>query len=131
MEVLQWMFWAAEHFRQPAPIYFEEKVIAPIMGAAENTSRLEQANQLLERHASILNAHLKDKRYVVGDQVTLADFDLAAALSQMPRSGIPFDQYEHIMAWADHLEKTVPAWHQSGELLHQRMDTALGQKQAN
>jgi len=32
IDVLRWMFWAAEHFRQPAPVYFEENVVAPLMG---------------------------------------------------------------------------------------------------
>lgn len=126
MQVLKWMFWAAEHFRQSAPIYFEEKVIAPLMGSDENTSRLEEADKMIEKHASVLNAHLEKRNYVVGDHVTLADFDLAAALSQMPRSKVPYDQYENIMRWSENLETNVDAWRITGEKLNNRMNRALG-----
>jgi len=125
MQILKWMFWAAEHFRQPAPLYFEEKVIAPLMGNEENISRLEEADRLIETHATILNAHLENRKYVVGDNVTLADFDLAAALSQMPRSKVPYDKYENIMRWAIDLESNVDAWRITGEALNKRMNIAL------
>ena len=109
MQVLKWMFWAAEHFRQSAPIYFEEKIIAPMMGGQENPSRLEEADKLIKTHASILNSHLENRRYVVGNHVTLADFDLAAALSQMPRTKVPYSSYKNIMKWANNLKGSVDA----------------------
>jgi len=129
IQILKWMFWAAEHFRQPAPIYFEEKVIAPLMGNKENVNRLHEADLLIETHANILNTHLKNRRYVVGDHVTLADFDLAAALSQMPRSKVPYDKFENIMTWEKALKNNVDAWRITGENLNNRMDNALNNSQ--
>jgi len=125
MQILKWMFWAAEHFRQSSPIYFEEKVMAPLMGQDENMRRLKEAEKLLERHAAILNTHLENRNYVVGDGVTLADFDLAAALSQMPRSKVPYDRYKNIMKWSNNLEINVDAWRITGEKLNSRMNRAL------
>ncbi|EPJ46222.1 MAG: hypothetical protein OFPI_34660 [Osedax symbiont Rs2] len=125
MQVLKWMFWAAEHFRQAPPIYFEENVVAPLMGNQADNNRLAQAQHLLLRHGEILNNHLKDRTFVVGEQVTLADFDLAAALSQMSRSGIPFSQFEHIINWEKNLECSVSAWKLTGDRLQQRMNSAL------
>ena len=124
-DVLKWMFWAAEHFRQPAPIYFEEKVIAPVMGGTENIARLAEADRLLALHGPILDRHLQDRNFVVGDSVTLADFDLAAPLSQMPRSQVPYDTFPNIMRWANNLEDTNQAWRASGQVLNDRMDKAL------
>ncbi len=125
MQVLKWMFWAAEHFRQASPIYFEENVVAPLMGNQANDSRLIEADNLLKRHGNILNNHLEGRAFVVGDHVTLADFDLAAALSQMSRSHVPFAQFEHIMAWEKNLHDNVNAWKTTGDRLQQRMNTAL------
>lgn len=125
IQILKWMFWAAEHFRQSAPAYFEERVIAPLMGQSENICRLKEAEKLLEKHASILNSHLENRNYVVGNDVTLADFDLAAALSQMPRSKVPYDRYENIMKWSNNLETNVDAWRVTGEKLNDRMNRAL------
>jgi len=125
LQVLKWMFWAAEHFRQPAPIYFEEKIVAPMMRNKENISRLEEADRLIETHAEILNTHLENRTFVVGDNVTLADFDLAAALSQMPRTKVPYDKYENIMTWAVNLESDIAAWRITGKNLNNRMNKAL------
>ncbi len=127
MQVIQWMFWAAEHFRQAAPIYFEENVVARLMGKQSDSSRLAEAERLLIRHANILNNHLKNRAFVACEHATLADFDLAAALSQMSRSGVPFSQFEHIIAWEKNLDSSVAAWKVTGERLQRRMNSALEQ----
>lgn len=124
-EVLQWMFWAGEHFRQSAPIYFEEKLVTKLTGAEPNAARLEEADARLSRFGPVLDAHLAGRRYVVGDGVTLADFDLAAPLSQMSRTGVPYDRYPNVMAWYDRLSNEVPAWKRTGEALESGMTALL------
>jgi len=62
---------------------------------------------------------------VVGNHVTLADFDLADALSQMPRSGVQFANFEHTIAWKKNLDKSVAVWRSTGVRLQQRMNAAL------
>lgn len=124
-QVFQWMFWAAEHFRQPAPIYFEEKLVTKLTGAEPNGARIAEADALLSRFGPVLDAHLADRRYVVGDGVTLADFDLAAPLSQMSRTGVPYDRYPNVMAWYERLSAEVPAWKRSGEALENGMAALL------
>lgn len=123
--VIKWMLWAAEHFRQPAPIYFEEKVLAPLIGKPEDASRIAEADRLLLRHGPVLDDYLRNRDYVVGDSVTLADFDLAAPLSQMPRSNVPYNKFPNIMRWAAALEEEVEAWRLTGAALNTRVDTAL------
>lgn len=125
MDVLRWMFWAAEHFRQPAPVYFEEKVIAGLMGKPANTARVELARLQLERFAPVLDQRLSSHRFVTGDTPTLADLDLAAPLSQMARSGVPYDGYAHIMRWSADLGEVLPAWAEAGRALEDRMQAAL------
>jgi len=47
MKILQWMFWGKEHFRQATLIYFEENMVAPLIGNQVNESRLIDAERLL------------------------------------------------------------------------------------
>lgn len=124
-DVLRWMFWAAEHFRQPAPMYFDERLAARLMGKSADETRIAEANRLIERFAPVLETHLVGRNYVVGDHVTLADFDLAAPLSQMSRTGVPYNAYPNIMRWYEYLHETVAAWRVTGERLNQRMDSAI------
>jgi len=125
-QVLKWMSWAAEHFRQAAPIYFEENVMAPLMGTKPDRARLREGEKLLGIHAAVLDLHLQGRIYVVSEHLTLADIDLAAALSQMQRSKIPFDQFTNIMRWANGLEENVKSWRQTGLKLNDGMNKALG-----
>jgi glutathione S-transferase len=123
-DVLRWMLWAGEHFRQSAPIYFEEKFAARFMGQPANSHRLAEADTRIARFAPILEAHLETRQVVVGGKVTLADFDLAAPLSQMPRTGVPYQRFPNIMRWYQHLTDTVPAWRETGIRLDHRLDSA-------
>ena len=124
-DITKWIFWAAEHFRQAAPVYFEEKLIAPLMGQVENKHRLAEADKSLTKFATILDTHLANRNYVVSDHVTLADFDLAAALSQMSRTHIPYDKFTHINRWEKDLTNNIPAWHSTGQALNSRMNNAM------
>ena len=55
----------------------------------------------------------------------MADFDLAAPLSQMSRTGVPYESYPNIMRWYQRLNDEVPAWRETGERLDVRMDSAI------
>ncbi|MFY0681951.1 MAG: glutathione S-transferase family protein [Thalassovita sp.] len=124
-QVTKWMFWAAEHFRQPAPAYFEENFIAKLMGASPDAARLSYAKATLDRYGPILDAHLAHSDFVVGAAPTLADLDLAAPLSQMPRSKVPYDAYPNIMAWSERLANAVPAWAETGKELNDQLDSLV------
>lgn len=124
-EVLKWMFWAAEHFRIPAPIYFEENVIARLFGNKPDENRLAEADRRIEQFAPVLERHLEGKKFVVGDAPTLADLDLAVVTSQMPRSHVPYERFPQIMAWVRRLEDELPAWRETGALLDAKMNDSL------
>ncbi|MGH1344266.1 MAG: glutathione S-transferase family protein [Nannocystales bacterium] len=124
-DMFRWMFWAAEHFRIPAPIYFEENVVAPIMGGQPDATRIAEADRRIEHDAPILDTHLATRRFVLGDRPTLADIDLAAPLSQMPRSRVPYQKFPNIMRWYEELGVALPAWGTTGKQLHDSMEQAL------
>jgi len=86
---------------------------------------LKEADRLIETHATILNTHLENKTFVVGDNVTLADLDLAAALSQMPHIKVSYEKYENIISWASNLESDIAACRIIGKNLNNRINKAL------
>lgn len=125
IQVLKWMFWAAEHFRIPAPIYFEENVVAKLFGKQPDASRLTEANRRIEQFAPVLETHLAGRKFVCGDEPTLADLDIAVVVSQMPRSHIPYDRYPNFMSWVKRLEQALPAWKECGAMLDQKMTEVI------
>jgi glutathione S-transferase len=63
----------------------------------------------LHTFAPVLNAHLETHQWLVGDELTLADFSVGACFSYAEASGLPWDDYKHIKAWWTRLGE-VPAW---------------------
>lgn len=124
-QVMKWMFWAGEHARQGAPAYFEENFITKLTGKEPDQARLGYAEAQFRQFAEILDTHLASGGFVAGDTPTLADFDLAAPLSQISRSGVPYGDYPNIMAWNTRLETAIPAWKDTGDELNTRMDSLL------
>lgn len=125
-EMLKWMFWAAEHFRIPAPIYFEENVIGSmLMGKEPDAGRIAEADRRIAECSALLDAHLSHRQFVLGDHPSLADIDLAAPLSQMLRSHVPYQNFPNIMRWNRDLGQALPAWKRTGEALDLAMDTSL------
>ena len=58
---------------------------------------------------SILDAHLKGRSFVCGDQLTVADLSLASALTMAVPAQLPLDDYPNIKAWAARVTD-LPAW---------------------
>ena len=119
-ETLKWMFWAAEHFRRGPTVLIEQRFMERLKGHAENHTLVTEALQAIHRYTAVLNGHLSTRRFVVGEALTLADIDLAAPLSHIPRTQAPFLQYPHVAAWYERVN-AVAAWQESGVAQERRI----------
>lgn len=124
-EVLQWMFWSGEQWRVFATLTFDERVGKRFAGQAEDESIVRLAFHKIRAAAAVLDAHLAHRRFIVGEQLTLADLDIAAPFSQSGRTKIPVGDYPHLMAWQQRLLATVPAWATTKAEVDARIDGAL------
>jgi glutathione S-transferase len=107
------MFWAAEHFRRGPTVLIEQRFMARLKGHVEDESLVGEALRAINRYTSVLDEHLRTRQFVVGDALTLADFDLAAPLSHIPRTQAPFLEYPHVAAWYVRVNNIV-AWQATG-----------------
>src|SRR4051812_14618949 len=81
-QVLQWMFWSGEQWRVFSVMLFNERVANLFLAQSENKSIVDYALKNIRTAAAVLDAHLADRRFMVGDHLTLADIDIAAPFSQ-------------------------------------------------
>jgi len=123
---LQWMFWAAEHWRQGPPALFNERLAKPVMGIPQDQRVIDDAEASIRKHAAILEAHLADRRFVVGKAFTLADIDLAATFTHLSRTHPPYAEFPNLMAWHKHLLEEVPAWARTRDEVEARMAVLMG-----
>ncbi|PZM15551.1 glutathione S-transferase family protein [Rhizobium tubonense] len=124
-EVLQWMFWSGEQWRVFSTLMFNERVAGRAMGQVENLSIVDLLLKNIRAAASVLDAHLASRRFIVGDELTLADIDIAAPFSQVHRTKVPFAEFPNLWAWQQRLLETVPAWAETKRDLDERMDTFM------
>ncbi|MGO7165234.1 glutathione S-transferase family protein, partial [Rhizobium johnstonii] len=86
---------------------------------------VKMAGGKLREAAAVLDAHLAKHSYIVGDRLTLADFDIAGPFSQNERTKIPLNDFPNLVAWQQRLLDTVPGWAATKREIDERIDGAL------
>jgi len=124
-EVLQWMFWSGEQWRVFATLLFDQRVAGRAMGQPEDPAIVALLLDKMRAAAAVLDAHLAEHPFIVGDALTLADIDIAAPFSQVFRTKAPLAEFPHLWAWQQRLLDTVPAWAAPRRDLDGRMDSFL------
>ena len=119
-QTLKWMFWAAEHFRRGPTVLIEQRFMERLKGHTENQTLVADALHAIHRYSAVLDAHLSTRRFMVGEALTLADIDLAAPLSHIPRTQAPFLEYPHVAAWYERIN-AIAAWQQGGAAQERRI----------
>lgn len=109
-DVARWMFWESTTFDQAVAVLAFERVVKPIFGiGAPDAAEVEKGLQLFNTAAAILNEYLAGRKFVCGEQLTLADFALASALTLEEKAQLPLAQYAEIQRWHGAI-KALPAW---------------------
>ncbi len=126
LEVLQWMFWSGEQWRIFSTLLFDQWAGATFQGKPRSDDIVALAMATLRAAAAVLDAHLADREFMVGAALTLADIDIAAPFSQYLRTGAPFGEFPHLMAWQQRLLDTVPAWAATRDEVERRIAAVAG-----
>ncbi|MCU5775252.1 glutathione S-transferase family protein [Erwiniaceae bacterium BAC15a-03b] len=124
-QVLQWMFWSGEQWRIFATTLFDERVGKPVTGQPKNEPVIAFAEDKFRAAAKVLDQHLEGRKFMVGQSLTLADFDIAGPFSQIDRSKPPLRDYPNLMAWHDNLLRSIPEWAETKAEVDNRFDSFL------
>jgi glutathione S-transferase len=109
-DVNRWMFWCASEFAPHIGILNFENWIKALIGAgAPDAARAAQAEADLRARAGLLDAHLAQRAWISGEQLSLADYALAASLMSARVARLPVTDRPHLMAWWARVRE-LPAW---------------------
>lgn len=109
-DVTRWMFWETSDWDPAcATLIFERFVKGMFGGGPADPVEVEKGLTKFHRAAKILNAHLKGRKFVTGDQISVADFSLGAPLIMAQPAQLPVDEYPEIVRWYAQLT-ALPAW---------------------
>lgn len=112
-DVNRWMFWGVQHFAPAVSVLAWENVWKAMTGAGPADAReVARGTQELTRFATVLDAHLAGRDWLVGDGLTLADFTLAAPLMYRDKAQLPLAPYANIAAWHGRVRE-LQAWRET------------------
>jgi glutathione S-transferase len=81
-----------------------------------NADAMAEFRKRAEAAWGVLDTHLADRAYVVGDRVTIADISLCGYLFWPDEIGVDWSRYPNIAPWLKRLEAT-PRWKAPYELM--------------
>ena len=103
-DVVSWFSWNSQHFIQSGGALYFEFVIKPRFNIGPPDGReVEKATKGFRSQAKVLNAHLEDRKWLVGDQLTVADFSVAVTLPYAAKAHMPIDEFPEVRRWHDQL----------------------------
>ena len=109
-DVVRWQCWELAHYNQALGTLVFESVFKPGFGMGEtDQAAVKQAATSLIEHAGVLDKYMVDKKYVTGDQITIADYSVLCL--EAFKEDIPFDWsgFEHLNAYYDRI-RSEPHW---------------------
>ena len=110
VEVLRWLSWDIAHFsRHGGTLYFENRIKQFLGLGQPNPAAVEEASKFYTRFASVLDAHLAERSYLVGDRLSIADFGVGVLLPWAKESHLPLEGFTNIARWHERM-MDIPAW---------------------
>lgn len=115
-QVTQWQCWDLAHWDAASAIMIFERVVKKLLSIGEADEReAARGEERFHRCAQVLDQHLRDRKFVVGNALTVADFSIGATLNAAVPARLPIERYAHIRRWHAELSE-LPAWRKAAAL---------------
>ena len=109
-EMMMWVSWSAHHFTQAGGTFYSENIIVPqFFNRPPDEKTLQAAGADFQEFATVLDNILAGRDWLVGDQLTYADFRVATSLPFAERARLPLAGFANIVKWHDRLTQ-IDAW---------------------
>lgn len=104
-DVNRWLAWCAAQLSPAVATLNWEHFIKPMMGlGAPEPALVQQGEAGVKASVAVLDAHLKERSYLVGDALTLADLSLAPVFMYEKLAQLPLGEAKHLRAWLARIE---------------------------
>jgi glutathione S-transferase len=119
-EILRWLSWNAYQFNPGGSALYFEYVIKPRFNIGPpDDAEVAKAQATFRNCGAILNAHLKGRKWLLGDQLTIADFSVAVTLPYAEKAHIPLNEFPEMKRWHDQLNE-MDAWRNPFPVTHDK-----------
>ena len=113
-DIMRWQSWHLAHWGSQAcqPLLYENLVKKLLNMGPPDAAAVAKANECFRAEATMLDAHLAKQPYLVGKNITLADFSVASPLFYADRASIPLASYPRVQEWFGRVS-ALPAWRET------------------
>lgn len=93
----QWSFWGMTEIEPPEIVLLVQKMFTP--EDERDAAKIKEAEEMLPRPLNVLEAHLADREYLLGNTFSLADLNLSSVCSILRMVGADLSPYPTAGAW--------------------------------
>jgi glutathione S-transferase len=112
-DVARWCNWESAHWTPACSPFAFERIVKKLAGLGEpDEAAIAKVEPQFHALAEVLNGHLRGKRFLRGDQLSVADFAVATGMAFSAASRLPVAKYGEITRWYDGF-RALPAWQKS------------------
>jgi len=95
----QWSVWGISEIEPLQMRIVVQKFFTP--EDRRDAKEIERASRGLDRPLAVLDAHLKDRAYLLGDAFTIADLNLAGVMNLLGMAQRDYTEHVNAKRWAD------------------------------
>ncbi|MDQ1922757.1 glutathione S-transferase family protein [Massilia pseudoviolaceinigra] len=105
-DVNRWLFWGSQHFAETVSILSFENLWKGMIGMGDaDPAEVARAEGELRRLGAVLDGHLAQRDWLVGEALSLADIAVVAPLMYLDQARLPLGDFVHLMRWFDRLRQ--------------------------
>ena len=109
----RWLYWNIAHWSPACGIYVFEYLFKKLLKLGDpDPDELKKGDELFSRFADVLDNHLKNRKWLVGDTITLADYAVGSFLDYIEAAHMPIDNFDQIQRWYTDIE-ALESWKKS------------------
>ena len=112
-DVNRWLFWNIAHWAPACGIFIYEYLVKKFLGQGDpDPAEIKKGEELFHRFANVLDHHLKNRDWLVGNNLTVADYATGSVLDLAEAAHYPVDGYSEINRWYGNIMQ-LEAWKKS------------------
>ena len=110
-DIMRWQCWQLAHWGKEAcePLIVNRLVKKLLNLGPPDEAEVAKGTAAFHKEAKLLDAQLAKGPYLVGKELTLADFAVAAPLFYIQQCGLPVEPYAKLRDWFGRVS-ALPAW---------------------
>lgn len=128
-DVLRWMFWESAHWDAESigMVVYEKRSRMVLGHGSADPAFITRGEQNFQRFATVLNDALKGRKWLVGEQLTIADFSVGGLVPSAEALNLPVAKFPHVQRWYMGLA-SLPVWRQALAAREMAMQALLTEK---